>query len=323
MQGRWWMLGSALVLACSGQADIDAKDDTDTSSDTDGASETDGGTDTDGAGVSGDCWEAATLLDVSQAPGAGDGYDAPELSGWCEGDAFIVESNGMPTYTFVPTTPNALVAQDNRWEIPRSPAVADAPTDIPLLGLVGFAVNGMPFFGPNEAAIPAAMAWGDPVYNGITDGCLGHTAQEYHYHALLQKCLVQEAMVATPWTRPEPSTTTPSPVIGWAMDGFPIYGPQGCLDEACTEVVTFQSGWTQTGDPTSDAWDAYTFTADEDDTTLDACNGRFGPDGTYRYHATETFPYILGCFTGTADNVGGGGGGPGGGGPGGGPPGAP
>ena len=32
---------------------------------------------------------------------------------------------------------------------------------------------------------------------------------------------------------------------------------------------------------------------------LDECNGRVGPDGTYRYHATKTFPYILGCYKGT------------------------
>jgi hypothetical protein len=40
---------------------------------------------------------------------------------------------------------------------------------------------------------------------------------------------------------------------------------------------------------------------------LDECNGRFGPDGTYRYHATATFPYILGCYRGTANGAGGGG----------------
>ena len=35
-------------------------------------------------------------------------------------------------------------------------------------------------------------------------------------------------------------------------------------------------------------------------TTLDACNGRTQPDGTYGYHVTTNFPYIIGCFTGTA-----------------------
>jgi hypothetical protein len=32
---------------------------------------------------------------------------------------------------------------------------------------------------------------------------------------------------------------------------------------------------------------------------LDECNGRIQPDGTYGYHATLTFPYIVGCLKGT------------------------
>jgi hypothetical protein len=62
------------------------------------------------------------------------------------------------------------------------------------------------------------------------------------------------------------------------------------------------------------------------DQYLDQCNGRVQPDGTYGYHATSSFPYILGCYVGTpasevggGDDRGGGGGGDGGGGGGGGP----
>ena len=39
----------------------------------------------------------------------------------------------------------------------------------------------------------------------------------------------------------------PSPIIGFALDGFPIYGPYGCLDEGCSEVVEFKSSWQNTG----------------------------------------------------------------------------
>ena len=44
---------------------------------------------------------------------------------------------------------------------------------------------------------------------------------------------------------------------------------------------------------------AYTYRKQAGAEFLDRCNGRVGPDGTYRYHATSTFPYILGCFRGT------------------------
>jgi hypothetical protein len=61
-----------------------------------------------------------------------------------------------------------------------------------------------------------------------------------------------------------------------------------------------KSGYVKTGDPTKNTWDAYTYKAAKATTTLDSCNGRTQPDGTYGYHATTDFPYIIGCFTGTA-----------------------
>ena len=245
------------------------------------------------------CDEAQTLLDLTFAAGAGPGYGAPELDGWCDGATFVVESNGIPHYTFVEITPNALTEADQRWEIPLNPAVAPAPTDIPLLGDVGFTVAGTVWYGPNEAERPDP--YGDPVHNGITDGCTGHTApQAYHHHALQQECLVQENVgKAEPWTAGDPDPNVASPVIGWAGDGFPIHGPYGCADPACSAVVEYVSGWEQIGDPSTYAWDAHEYRASADATVLDQCNGHVGPGGDYHYHATSTFPYILGCFTGT------------------------
>jgi hypothetical protein len=97
----------------------------------------------------------------------------------------------------------------------------------------------------------------------------------------------------------------PSPIIGFALDGYPIYGPIACANVDCTETVTVRSGWVQTGDPTTYAWDNHEYTPSEDPAVLDQCNGRIGPDGEYRYHATATFPYILGCFHGVAEGGGG------------------
>jgi hypothetical protein len=61
-----------------------------------------------------------------------------------------------------------------------------------------------------------------------------------------------------------------------------------------------KSGYVKTGDPTKNTWDAYTYQVSKANNILDACNGRTQPDGTYGYHATTDFPYIIGCFTGTA-----------------------
>ncbi|MBT9557680.1 MAG: YHYH protein, partial [Myxococcales bacterium] len=154
-----------------------------------------------------------------------------------------------------------------------------------------------PFYGPNEG--PTPDPYGDPVYNGIMDDCLGHTAQagDYHFHAFLDECLGGAG-----------DLDTPSPILGYALDGFPIYGPYGCVDAACTQVVEFQSSWEQTGDPTTYAWDNHAYVAKAGTQYLDQCNGRTGPDGKYRYHATAGFPYLLGCYRGTPSTTTGGGG---------------
>ncbi|MEM7245048.1 MAG: YHYH protein [Acidobacteriota bacterium] len=214
-------------------------------------------------------------------------YPDPTLSVSCTATEVVVSSNGIPSYEFVLITRNDLEAQNYDWRFPLNPVLPAEAEDIPLLGTMGIAINGLPLFGPNEAEVPDP--YGDPVYNGIMDSCLGHTAQRgtYHYHALLVDCLTSADVDGEP-----------SPIIGYAFDGFPIYGPWGCLDADCNEVIEFQSGWVQTGDPSTYAWDNHEYQEQEGDQYLDRCNGRIGPDGSYRYHATSTFPYILGCYAG-------------------------
>jgi len=262
---------------------------------------TSGGVLSGGNGGSGDaCPQAKTLLDVSKAPGAGSGYPAPTLSGYCTETTFVVDSNDMPTYKFVQTTPNDLKAVPAHYEIPRFPQVASTTTDVPLLGYAAFAVNGIMTFGPTEGPQPADQAYGDPVYNGLMDPCQGHTAESYHYHSFEEKCLTPAGLVSEPWTNPDPAANTPSPIIGWAADGFPIYGMRECKDEACSAVVEMKSGYEKTGDPKTNAWNAYAWKEHAGDTTyLDECNGHTGPKGDYHYHNTKGFPYVLGCFRGT------------------------
>ena len=53
--------------------------------------------------------------------------------------------------------------------------------------------------------------------------------------------------------------------------------------------------------PELDAWDAYRFVPKDGPEYLDRCNGHSAEDhgGKYHYHATATWPYIMGCFSGT------------------------
>lgn len=98
-----------------------------------------------------------------------------------------------------------------------------------------------------------------------------------------------------------------SPVIGFAADGFPIYGPY-FKDEASGSVRKAVSGYTLKegsrgvksdtnpgGDYTGRYNDDWEFTGNGD---LDACNG-MSIDGLYGYYVTDSYPWVIKCLMGT------------------------
>jgi len=236
------------------------------------------------------------FLAVSAHP-ANSAYPAPSLSVHCTVDTVVIESNGIPSFEFVQLTPNQLQAQNYSWEIPLNPTVDETPDQIPLLGVVAVAVNGMPIYGPNEAA---NLGFGDPYLDEILDFCNGHTGGggAYHFHAR-PECL---------FTDFEGNTSL---VVAYALDGYPILAPYICEDSACTAVNEVQSSWQRTSNASA-AWDAHEYVAGSGD--LDSCNGTALADGSYAYFATDSFPYFLACYHGNATAAAGGepGGGPGG-----------
>ena len=147
-------------------------------------------------------------------------------------------------------------------------------------GAIALAANGIPIFNALNNRGEDAFAIGE------LDEFGGHCgrADDYHYHVAplaLSKVL------------------GPSRPIAFALDGFPIYNATGCLTASCSRTAAFTSGYVRIGDPTSNVWNAYAYRPSGSARQLDACNGRMEPDGTYGYHATSTFPYIIGCFRGT------------------------
>ena len=226
--------------------------------------------------------------DLSQSVGAGAGYAKPTISVTCSKTELKVSSNGMISFPFEQKTTNSLSAQEWNWSVPLNPAKAKSVTSIKnVLGTLGFTVSGLPIYGPTEGPQPIAEAFGDPVYNNIMDTCGGHTGpgREYHHHAIF---LVQQCNLSK------------QAILGYALDGFPIYTTLGCLDKKCTKTALMKSGYTKTGNPTTNSWNAYEHKTSKSNSVLDTCNGRTQPDGTYGYHVTTNFPYIIGCFTGTA-----------------------
>jgi len=104
-------------------------------------------------------------------------------------------------------------------------------------------------------------------------------------------------------------------LIGFAADGFPVYGPYGYSDpDGKSAMRKLKSSYrlkqgTRPGGPggryngkfTQD-W-AYAAGAGD----LDQCNGRFAatpeyPQGTYHYVLTDTFPFIPRCWMGSPDS---------------------
>ena len=184
--------------------------------------------------------------------------------------------------------PNSVRAQQISLSLPAAPKVTSKPT-CTSLGPVGIMLNGVLLFNALDAEGRDALAY------EIQDSCRGHPmmAGAYHYHSL-SPCLASRLDTGTGHSQ----------LLGYAMDGFGIYGPRGDHGQTLT------------------------------DADLDACHGRTDTivwNGRkvkmYHYVMTAEYPYSIGCFRGTpitsstADRPAGGGG-PGAGGPGGGGPGA-
>jgi hypothetical protein len=141
----------------------------------------------------------------------------------------------------------------------------------------------------------------DPMYTGNDFGTDDHNAHiqpdgAYHYHGS------PEAMFDT-------SGATESGVIGFAADGFPIYGPY--IDDGGAVRAVVSSYSLKAGDRVSQAGEGAfpggsydgTFRDDHEYTgagDLDECNG-MTRDGSYGYYVTDSYPWVLGCFTGATD----------------------
>lgn len=135
------------------------------------------------------------------------------------------------------------------------------------MGPIGVMLTGAQLFNALDALGRDAPA------HELLDACNGHPdpSSTYHYHSL-SKCMSDPG-------------TGHSHLLGYAADGFGIYGLRG------------ENGATLT------------------DAELDACHGHTHAiewNGktvvTYHYHFTNEYPYSLGCYKGTPATSGGPGG---------------
>ncbi len=177
------------------------------------------------------------------------------------GQTVEVESNGIPNH---PTgnypnehNPNSILEQDYHFHIPLKPQMADKTTSLPF-GPIGVAVNGIPFYNPYNAEGRDAVFGPNAE---VFDSCCGHPDPRgrYHYHKY-------PVCINSPF---RDQIGQHSPLIGWAFDGFAIYGPNG-----------------EDGQLPHD---------------LDECNGHLDNTRGYHYHVTSRFPYVLGAYRGVVE----------------------
>ncbi len=153
--------------------------------------------------------------------------------------------------------PNSLKEQSISISLPVNPTITSIPECVG--GEVGIMLSGIPIFSGFDAEGRDAVAW------EVQDGCGGHPQQDgvYHYHGP-SKCLENNH-----------EKKEHSPLVGYAFDGFGIYGTTGANG---VEVST---------------------------AALDECHGhshQINWDGQnvdmYHYHLTNDFPYSVSCFKG-------------------------
>jgi hypothetical protein len=162
--------------------------------------------------------------------------------------------------------PNYIQEQRQTWRIPLEPRVnpdhvaIDPHNENRALpgGPIGVACNGVIFFNPFDADSVEAI-W-------RLDRCCGHPSPgfEYHYHKY-------PVCVKSPWAD---DGTAHSPLIGFAFDGFPIYGPYETPGELAKD---------STKNP------------------LNAFNVHYDKERGWHYHVTPgKFPHLIGGFWGVA-----------------------
>lgn len=109
------------------------------------------------------------------------------------------------------------------YEIPAEPLLLSESDAFDMefsMGLQGIALNGVAFYGGAVDADGNLLDVTDDDSEWTSfDFCSGHASGfgEYHYH-FPPSCLLASL---------PPFSAGHSPQIGWALDGFPIYGPKG------------------------------------------------------------------------------------------------
>lgn len=276
-----------------------------------------------------------------------------------------VLTKGIPTYTtgpFLDGNPSQASNQNAIFKFPLAPVQnTNTPTST-TMGNIGIFINGVAMFDSRDGVSwssacsclkggPLGGA-GDGVWNRDAipaekpgfDCSKGHPAMgNYHHHQNPSAFKLDLSVTSTICTLYDADglykidSTQHSPLIGFAYDGFPVYGPYGYKNTNGTGGITrMKSSWSlrsitvrntyytgasvtagpnvSTTYPLGYFKEDYLFTTPTTSDYLDIHNGRFCvtpeyPMGTYAYFATvdknwnSAYPYLVGpTFYGVYSN---------------------
>ena len=218
----------------------------------------------------------------------------------------------IPGYSIGPWigNPNVPANQNFVFQIPRHPVQNNNTATTVGLGHIGVWSNGVSIFNVSDAMSynnqgiwnRNAFFWEGPGF----DACLGHPQQqgEYHHH-VSPNCLYDQT-----------DSTHHSPIIGYAFDGFPVYGAYAFTNTNGTGPIKrmkssyiLSTNTTRVNGPAVDTTypegsfiEDFSYQSGFGD--LDARNGRFSvtpdyPNGIYAYFVTiddslrPIFPYTF------------------------------
>lgn len=228
-----------------------------------------------------------------------------------------ITSNGIPDH---PTgafpnagNPNSIAPQSYRYRVTMTPKLTGSETRTHIFGV---AINGVPFDPGTAELWNSNQAWHYEALSGLlfsrgglgVDDNLAHVQPNgaYHYHGLPMGLLKKL------------DYTHRMALVGYAVDGFPIYGPYAYASssdsksplEELKSSYRLKEGMRPAGaDSPGGAYDG-SFESDyryvKGLGSLDTSNGRTGvtpeyPQGTYYYVLTGNWPFVPRSVKGTPD----------------------
>jgi len=255
---------------------------------------------------------ASNVTDIQNDTDFQGSLEIKVLNGKC-----LFSSNIIPNHDFNDVTArfaDVVQEQDLNLQITTAPSFSNSTTPLYMSDLAIF-LNGVTLdvlsagcygvgngsIGCHDLSQPFRY---EPLGTENKFGADAHNAHtqpggKYHYHG-------------SPLAMYDDTGSVESAVIGFAADGFPIFGPyfndNGTIRKATssytlkvgTRAAVMHNGTNYNPGGTYDGTyiDDWEYLAGSGD--LDECNG-MTLNGVYGYYITETYPYVIGCFKGTVD----------------------